>query len=211
MSLRFEEPIIYLITEGRATDLNFEDTKRLILYTVRTAVAEKISLIQIREKQLSAKRLFELVVTAAEITRESATRLLVNDRADIALAAGADGVHLAANSLPVAVIRQNFPKDFIIGVSTHTLEATTKAEKEGAGLAVFAPVFDTPGKGNPQGLVVLSRVCEKLRPFPVVGLGGIDESDCESVIAAGASGIAAIRSLNDNESIRSIARKLRRR
>ena len=210
MSRRFEKPIIYLITEGRATDHNFEDAKRQILDIVRIGVEEKISFIQIREKQLSARRLFELTVAVVEITHGTDTGLLVNDRADIALAAGADGVHLAANSLPASAIRKNFPKEFIISVSTHTLEAAMNAAKEGADFAVFAPVFETPGKGEPQGLGTLSEVCEKLRPFPVIGLGGIYESNCESVIAVGASGIADIRSLNDPGSLRSIAHKLRK-
>ena len=209
MSLRFEPPIICLITNGVGEDFDFADARRDILDIVRIAVDENISLVQIREKRLSARRIFELTAAAAAITRESTTRLLVNDRADIALAAGADGVHLTANSLPVAVIRKDFPEEFIIGVSTHTLEATKNAAQDGADFTVFAPVFETPGKGMAQGLLALSEVCERVRPFPVIGLGGIDESNCDSVIASGASGIAAIRSLNDAESLRAIAGKLR--
>ena len=209
MSLGFDTPIIYLITKGEATDSNFEDERREILDIVRVAVEEKVSLIQIREKRLSARLLFELTVSVVELTGGSATRVLVNDRADIALAAKADGVHLAANSLPVAAIRRSFPENFLVGVSTHTLEEVVEASEQGADLAIFGPVFETPGKGEPQGLAVLSGVCEKLRPFPVIGLGGIDETNYASVLNAGASGIAAIRSLNDPESMRSIARELR--
>jgi thiamine-phosphate pyrophosphorylase len=210
VSLRFEQPIIYLITTGLAEDADLEDGRRRILDIIRIAVEEKISLIQIREKRLSARRLFELTAEAAAITRGSATRLLLNDRADIALAAKADGVHLKANSLPVAVTRNNFPKGFIVGVSTHTFEATANASRNGADFAVFAPVFDTPGKGEPHGLLALTEICKKLRPFPVIALGGIDETNYQSVLAAGATGIAAIRLLNDPASLLSIARKLRK-
>ena len=210
MSFRVDPPAVYLITEGRATDLNFEDSRRQILDIVRIALEENISLIQIREKQLSARRLFELAAAASEITRGTATHLLVNDRADIAFAARADGVHLTASSLPVTVIRNGFPKEFVIGVSTHTFDATSKAAKDGADFAVFGPIFDSPGKGDPVGIEALSEVCERSRPFPVIGLGGIDGTNFESVLATGASGIAAIRSLNDPDSLRSIAGKLRK-
>jgi len=210
VSLVLGEPIIYLITKGEATDSNFSAARAGILDTVRLAVEEKISLIQIREKLLSARLLFDLAVDAAAITRGSETRLLVNDRADIALAAGADGVHLAANSIPTDVIRKTLPPEFIIGVSTHTLVAVEDAAKARADLAVFGPVFETPDKGEAQGLPELAKVCDKVRRFPVLGLGGIDLSNFESVLAAGASGIAAIRSLNDAASLRAMARKFRK-
>ena len=209
MSLRFEKPIIYLITKGEATDANFAEARREILDIVRVAVEEKISFIQIREKRLSPRPLFELTAAAVRITCNSATHLLVNEYAGIALAANADGVHLPANSLPADVIRKNLPKDFIIGVSTHSLESASTAATDGADFVVFGPIFESPGKCECHGLAALSDVCEKLRPFPVIGLGGIDESNCESVMASGASGIAAIRVLNDPESLRSIARRLR--
>ena len=210
MSLGQEKPIIYLITRGEATDSDFSEARREILDIVRIAVEEKISFIQIREKRLSPRPLFELTAAAVRITCNSATHLLVNEYAGIALAANADGVHLPANSLPAGVIRKNLPKDFIIGVSTHSLDAASTAATDGADFVVFGPIFESPGKGKCQGLAALSDVCEKLRPFPVIGLGGIDESNCESVMASGASGIAAIRVLNDPESLRAIARRMRR-
>jgi len=206
VTFRFEKPIIYLITNGEATESNFDDARRSILDTVHLAVEEKVSLIQLREKHLSARSLFELTAAAVAVTRNSATRLLVNDRADIALAAGADGVHLAANSLPVGVIRNSFPRDLIVGVSAHSVEEAVIAKRSGADFAVFGPVFESPGKGAPTGLAVLSEACSELGQFPVIGLGGINSSNYESVLAAGASGIAAIRFLNDPDSLRTISR-----
>ena len=208
MSLDLAKPAIYLITKGDATAANFEQKSREIFDIIRVAVDEKISLVQIREKQLTGRQLFELTVEAAKITRGKSTRLLINDHADIALAAGADGVHLAANSLPVNIIRENFPQDFIIGASTHSLEGAKNTVEQGADLLVFGPVFETPGKGAPQGIAALSDVCEKLRPFPVIGLGGIDETNYAEVLAAGASGFAAIRSLNDPDKLRAMCNEL---
>ena len=208
MRLDLVRPIVCLITTGEATDANLADTTEKILTIIRVAIDEKVSLLQIREKKLSAKSLFNLSEAAARLVKGSATRLLVNDRADIALAAGADGVHLATDSLSVAVIRKSFPPEFIIGVSTHSISAAAEASRQGADFALFGPVFETPGKGKPRGIDELRDVCEQLHPFTVVGLGGIDESNSDDVFAAGASGIAAIRSLNNAVSLRSIARRL---
>ncbi|MEP6787175.1 MAG: thiamine phosphate synthase [Acidobacteriota bacterium] len=210
MTFPIQSSAVYLITRGKVTDLNFEQEKLQVLDIVRTAVEEKVALVQIREKQLSGRKLFELATGVTELTHGTSTRVLVNDRADIALAAKADGVHLATNSLPCAVIRVHFPKGFIIGVSTHTFDETVQASKTGADFAVLAPVFDTLGKGEPTGLTLLTEVCEEVRPFPVMALGGVDETNCDSIFAAGASGIAAIRSLNDPVSLRSIVAKLRK-
>jgi thiamine-phosphate diphosphorylase len=98
------KPLIYLITDGEMTAENFNEKSSQTLEIIEKAVESEISLIQIREKKLTAKLVFELTVKAAEITKNSNTKLLVNDRADIALAANADGVHLPANSLSVKEI-----------------------------------------------------------------------------------------------------------
>jgi len=168
---------------------------------VRSAVAAGISLIQIREKQLSARSLCELTATAVSITKDSDTKLLVNDRSDIALAAGASGVHLTSASLPASVIRESFP-GLVIGVSTHSLDETVNAVEQGADFVLYGPIFATPGKGNPVGLDDLRRVCEAVSPFPVIGIGGIDGSNYGSVIQSGARGFAAIRFLNDPANLR---------
>lgn len=199
MNLRLELPISCLITKGEATPENFSQVKRDILNIIYLAVENRVGLVQLREKGLSAKLLFELAAAAVKITRNSSTRIVVNDRADIALASGADGVHLPANSLSPVVIRANFPTDFIIGVSTHSLREAEAAAGEGADFILFGPVFETPGKGSPQGMEKLAVVCRRLKPFPVIALGGIDATNYEKVLAAGASGIAGIRFLNDPE------------
>lgn len=203
-----ESPLVYLITDGAATTENFPVKKREILELVRIAVQTKVSLIQIREKQISARSVYELASEAAELTRNTRTKLLVNDRADIALAAGADGVHLTAKSLSAKITRRNFPPNFIVGVSAHTLEKAQIARRDTADFVTFSPIFPSPGKGTPYGIEKLRAVCERLQPFPVIALGGIDETNFADVLTAGARGFAAIRFLNDAGNLASL-KKLR--
>jgi len=164
---------------------------------VRAAVEAEIPLFQIREKSLPARELYELTSRAAEITRGSKTRLLVNDRADIARAAGADGVHLTSQSLPADVVRNMFGSEFLIGVSTHSLEEARVARDSGAHFVVFGPVFEKHGYSSPQGLDKLREVTSELGDFPVLAIGGISLDNIAAWLDAGASGIAAIRLLND--------------
>lgn len=207
MGIFDEKPLIYLITKGETTTENFRENSVKTLEILEIAVENNISLIQIREKQLPAKLVFELVSKTVQVTRDSNTKLLVNDRADIALAAGADGVHLPSNALPAEIIRANFPKDFIIGVSAHSLYEIEKARDAGADFATFGPVFATPSKakyGAPQGIEKLREVCESVENFPIIALGGIDETNFREVLTA-ADGFAAIRFLNDAENLQKLS------
>ena len=138
------------------------------------------------------------------MTRGTETRLLVNDRADIARAAGADGVHLTARSLEASIVRRAFGPEFLIGVSTHTLSEASAARDHGADFAVYGPVFDTPSKrayGPPAGLESLREVVQALSPFPLVALGGITRDNASAALDAGASGVAAIRLFADPEQL----------
>jgi len=206
--LTFHKPAIYLITKGESTAANFDKSLADILKIIEVAITAGVPLIQLREKNLPAKMLVELSLRVVSLTRGSLSRVLINDRADVALAAGADGVHLTANSIAPRVIRANFPPDFIIGVSAHSLAEAKAAADGGADFAVFGPVFTSPGKGDPQGIEKLKEICDRLNPFPVFGLGGVDESNLDEVIAAGAQGVAAIRSLNDPMQLRKLAAAL---
>ncbi|HEY0544206.1 MAG TPA: thiamine phosphate synthase [Pyrinomonadaceae bacterium] len=205
-------PIIYQITNGQATTQTLAvDTERL-LSLVRAAVRARVSLIQLREKNLPARALYELTQRAAAVTAHTATRLLVNDRADIAHAAGADGVHLTTRSLKAEVVRRAFGADFLIGVSTHTLSEAREARDGGADFAVFGPVFETPSKnsyGAPVGLEALRAAAETINPFPLIALGGIALENAASAIKAGARGVAAIRALSDSEKLEATVRAMR--
>ncbi|HJQ30900.1 MAG TPA: thiamine phosphate synthase [Pyrinomonadaceae bacterium] len=191
-------PISYLITGGEtssSTGASSAEFRRL-LALVRTAADARVTLVQLREKNLRGRVLYELAAAAAEITRGSNTRVLVNDRADIARASGCDGVHLAADSLHARDVRQAFGEDFVIGVSTHAVEEAREASACGADFVVFGPVFDTPSKrayGPPVGLEALSRAARELAPFPVVALGGISTENAAEALGTGAAGVAGIR------------------
>jgi thiamine-phosphate pyrophosphorylase len=198
-------PLIYLITDGEMTAQNFSRRKLQTLELIKVAVQNNISLVQIREKKLPARLVFEFASEAAEITRNTSTKLLVNDRADIALAVNADGVHLTSRSLSAKIVRRAFPKNFIVGVSTHTIEEAENVKKQRANFITFSPIFSTPNKGEPQTVENLREVCEKLKPFPIIALGGIDAGNFSEVLDAGASGFAAIRFLNDAENIRKLS------
>lgn len=214
MPLDLPLPIIYPITSGTTTAQTTPNDPQFlsILRLVEAAVAAEVPLLQIREKALHAGGVYELTSRAAEITRGSNTRLLVNDRSDIARAAGADGVHLTTHSLPADVVRKIYGPEFLIGVSTHSPQSAREAAKAGADFVVFGPVFETESKrvfGAPQGVEKLREVTSELREFPVVAIGGITLDNVEKCFAAGASGVAAIRMFNDTTSLRSIVERVR--
>jgi thiamine-phosphate pyrophosphorylase len=213
---RPQKPLIYLITSGETTSQTAPTTKDFanVLKLVEAAVAAEIDLVQIREKLLNAGVLYQLTESAAAITNGSATRVLVNDRADIAKAAGADGVHLASNSIPTGVVRNTFGSEFLIGVSTHSATEATTAHEEGADFIVFGPIFETSSKeqyGQPLGLMELAKVTTTLKPFPVLALGGITIDRVSECFRAGAQGIAAIGMLNDPSRLSDIANEIRAR
>lgn len=195
--------MIYLITKGDSTAENFVEKKREILEIIKVAIEVNISHIQIREKLLPARLLFQLITEALEITQNSKTKLLVNERFDIALVAKADGVHLTSTSIPIELVRQIVPKDFIIGVSTHTLAEAEHARTHQANFVTFSPIFSK----NTVGLDVLRKVCESLKPFPVIALGGIDETNYREVLEI-ADGFAAIRFLNKVENLDEIRKTI---
>jgi thiamine-phosphate pyrophosphorylase len=171
--------IRYYVTDRRLGD---------ILSCAARAVEDGVDMIQVREKDLPAIDLYGLVSKVRDLAAGTRTRVLVNDRLDIALAASVDGVHLPANGLPHLKVR---PLVKIMGVSTHTLEEARAAEKAGADFIVFGPVFESPGK-VPVGLEPLRQVVSSVA-IPVLAIGGISASNARAVLDTGAAGIAGIR------------------
>ena len=214
MPLNLSRPILYLITRGATSEGTTPDAPEFarILNQISAAVAAGINLIQIREKQLTTRVLFELVERASELTRETNTRLLVNDRADVAVGGGADGVHLTTQSLDAATSRKIFGQEFLIGASTHSLAEARAAQEQGADFIVLGPVFETESKkqfGSPVGLETLSDVARDLCDFPVLALGGISATNAVDCFAAGAQGIAGISLFGDAHNLVSVMRALR--
>ena len=214
MPLHFQPPIIYLITSGatRPDSNQASEDFQAVLALVRASVKARVSFVQLREKNLPARTLYELTARCAAITEGTQTRLLVNDRADIARAAGADGVHLSTRSLEAPVVRRAFGEAFLMGVSTHTFEEARAARDGGADFAVFGPVFDTPSKnpyGSPVGLEALRASAQTLKPFPLIALGGVTLENAAAALLAGASGLAAIRALGDARHLKETVRALR--
>lgn len=202
MPLQLPLPIIYAITSGASTAKTTSESPEFsnILLLIEAAVAAELPLVQIREKSLSARVLYELTTRAVLLTRGSKTRVLVNDRFDIARAAGADGVQLTTRSLPTSVVRRLCGEDFLIGVSTHSVETALEARAEGADFVVFGPVFETESKrafGPPQGLEKLREVATALEGFPVVAIGGMNLENVLECFRVGARGMAAIRLFNE--------------
>jgi thiamine-phosphate pyrophosphorylase len=154
-----------------------------------------VGALQIREKDLEDRALYDLTRLARE-TVPPATRVLVNGRLDIALAAGADGAHLPANGLPAAPLKVRFGPGALLGRSAHSLEDVERARDEGVDYVVFGPVYATPGKGEPLGLAALARaaaVAGDGTGVAVFALGGVTLERFGELAAAGATGVAAIR------------------
>jgi len=214
MKLDLSRPILYLITRGASTEATTPDSPEFeqILEQVSAAASSRIDLIQIREKRMTTRVLFELTEQVAELTRGSRTRLLVNDRADVAAAAGADGVHLTTQSIDPATIRRTFGEKFLIGASTHSLAEAQTAKEGGADFVVFGPVFATASKekyGAPLGVDELQRVAPEVWPMPVLALGGINVNNAVECLRAGASGIAGISLFEDPRAIAALVARLR--
>jgi thiamine-phosphate pyrophosphorylase len=153
--------------------------------------------IQVRERDLPTRRLAALIRMIRTAVAGLPTRVLVNDRVDIALALGADGVHLRASSLPPGRVRAMIGPDRLLGVSTHSLEEVRRAQDDGADFVVFGPVFETPSKriyGLPQGLGTLAQVCE-IAQVPVFAIGGMTPGRVREVRGVGAHGVAVMSSI----------------
>jgi thiamine-phosphate pyrophosphorylase len=198
-----------------------------LLLQIENAAAAGVDWIQIREKDLTPRELLDFTrraIASAEAksarNKRTPPQTTVNDRIDVALAAGAAGVHLSAVSIPpseaVAWLRSgNAPANFSVGLSCHNVAEAVAAEQAGVNYIFFGPVYQTPSKANlgkPQGIDRLAEVCRRVR-IPVLAIGGITETNAPACVTAGASGIAAIRMFqrkNDGASLMEAILRIRK-
>ncbi|MGH9718380.1 MAG: thiamine phosphate synthase [Candidatus Acidiferrales bacterium] len=212
-------PIVCYVTDRKALETSSSSDR--LLATIHAALAAGVDWIQIREKDLAARDLLVLATAAVRAAEECSKgqtvppRMIVNDRLDVALAAGAAGVHLGSDSVSVVdVVRWcrsgNAPADFLVGVSCHSLQEARQAEAAGASYVFFGPVFDTPSKrsfGRPQGIERLVEVSEAVR-IPVVAIGGVNDENAAECLHAGAAGIAAIRLFQQERAATPLAERI---
>jgi thiamine-phosphate pyrophosphorylase len=178
---------LYLITDRAAAPRPPADV-------VEECLAAGLRAVQLREKDLETRDLLALADTLREATQRHGARLIVNDRADVALAAGADGVQRTHASLPVSALREIAPAGFLVGASVHSEAEARDAAGQGADFIVFGPVYDTASKrryGLPQGLAALETVIRAV-DRPVLAVGGLTPERVPEVLAAGAAGVAVI-------------------
>jgi thiamine-phosphate pyrophosphorylase len=185
--------------------------RRDVLDQVREAAAAGVDLVQIRERDLEARDLGALVRQAVAATRGTATRVVVNDRLDVALAAGADGVHLRGDSMPSAAARRLAPRPFLIGRSVHGVEEARAAGAD-VDFLIAGTVFPTASKppGDLLGIHGLRRLCGA-SGVPVLAIGGIGPDQLDAVAAAGAAGIAGIGWFDGRTPLAGIVEAVRRR
>jgi len=174
----------YAITDRKQFRYDFESQ-------IKRMLDAGIRMFQLREKDLPSGEIFTLAEKTQNLLQGYDATLIINDRLDIALLVGANGVHLPSNGLPVEAIKHKFP-DVIVGKSCHTVDEAIQAEREGADYITFSPIFHTPKKGKPVGLEGLKKVVEAVS-IPVYALGGIIEEKIPEVLQTGAYGIAGIR------------------
>lgn len=193
------------ISDGRAAMAGVEP----LLRWLRDLGNAGVDAVQLREKELSDRKLFALARQARAVLPRS-THLLINARADVALAAGAQGVHLPSRGVPAAALRARFGDRLLLGVSTHHLDEVRAARDAGADYVVFGPVYPTPSKPDLldlPGLEGLRRASEV--GVPVLALGGVDVHRLQEVAEAGAAGIAGIRCFQDRRNLDELVTRAR--
>jgi thiamine-phosphate pyrophosphorylase len=210
--------LLYLITDRtallRSSEITYDDLPRLQLDVIAEAARAGCQLIQIREKDMGAKSLGAFTRAAIERARPHGARVLLNDRLDVAMAAGADGVHLRASSIPAREVRaaaaQRGLDDFMIGVSTHSIAEARVAEEGGADFIVCGPVYDTPSKrayGPPLGLERFAEICAAVK-IPTLAMGGVNLSNYREPLRRGAAGVAGIGLFADVENLEQTIRSI---
>lgn len=183
-------PKLYAITDRQWSNCTHEEIVRMLL-------DGGASFIQLRDKEASGRELLDQAIACLKLTREAGATLIINDRVDVALTAGADGVHLGQDDLSVKEAREILGEDKIIGVSTHSIDQFRAALETSANYIALGPVFPTLTKENSVPVVGLELIREarKLTDRPLVAIGGINLGRAPEIIEAGADCVAVISAL----------------
>ena len=192
MSKRSIDFKLYLITDRKL----FSDQDAFFA-AIKGALKAGVKAVQLREKDLPTRELLTMAHRMRELTSGYCAKLFINDRTDIALCVGADGVHLGQESMPAYAVRKIAGDRFFIGVSTHSLKEAHIAEEGGADFLTFGPLYQTPSKlkyGAPVGLEALNKVVGEIG-IPVFGIGGIKPDTISAVMKSGSCGIALINGI----------------
>jgi thiamine-phosphate pyrophosphorylase len=195
---------LYLVTDRHQT------CGRSLHDVIRAALRAGVRAVQLREKDLPTRPLLALARELTELARMYQAKVLVNDRVDVCLAAGSDGVQLPAAGLPAAASRRLVGPDRLIGVSAHSADEAVCAEADGADFIVLGPIFETLSKrgfGPPIGLSELERARMRCQ-IPLFGIGGVTPHHVRDVLQAGARGVAVIGSVMAAEDVERASREL---
>lgn len=193
---------LYLVTDRHKTG------GRPLVPLLREALGAGLRAIQLRERDLGTRPLLALAEDSLRAARAAGAKVLINDRVDLVMALGADGVHLRSSSLPVRAARRLLGPDGLIGVSVHAADEVSDVEAEGADFAVLGPIYETPSKlayGKPIGVQPIEEAVRR-SGLPVFVIGGITPERVGDVRRAGASGVAVIASILGAESVSSATR-----
>ena len=191
---------LYLVTDRRLFPACYA-----LYAAVEDALKGGAKAVQLREKDLGTREMLDMAYALREITTRYQASLFINGRVDIAMAVGADGVHLGISDMPVHAARKAAGSGILIGKSTHGVAEAKKAEQEGADFVTLGPVYETPSKlryGKPVGLQTIEKVKGEVS-VPVFAIGGIRKERVGEVLRAGAYGIALISAILASENIQS--------
>ena len=178
---------VYVVTDTKVSGKTHEEQ-------AESAYAGGADVVQLRDKEMSAADMLEAAKNIIKISKNHKKLFIVNDRVDVALVAGADGVHIGQSDLPCNEVRKIVPDDFIIGVSVSSVTEAVKAERDGADYIALSPIFSTSTKkdaGEGKGLDTLMKMKRAVK-IPVLAIGGISAENAEEIIMGGADGLAVV-------------------